>query len=152
MAIITVFGNYPINQIFRIVVDDISLGRDTKEALDNMTAVVPDSLDLRFLVTAILIQREIGGNLAEILDNLNHTIRERFKLLGELKAQTAQSKMSGLVLAFAPFFIGIVVYMLNPTYMDPLFNTLPGRIALGGSGASAVFGFLIIKKITDIKI
>lgn len=142
----------PINQLFKVVVDDVSLGRDTRDALDNMTSYMPDSVDLRFFVTAVLIQREIGGNLAEILDNLNHTIRERFKLIGQLESQTAQAKMSGIVLALAPAVIGMIIYVMNPTYMEPLFKTTMGQCALGASVVMAIVGFLVIKQITTIKI
>jgi len=142
----------PISKIFRIVVDDISLGRDTRDALDTMTQIMPGSLDLRFFITAVLIQREIGGNLAEILDNLGYTIRERFKLIGQLNAQTSQAKMSGTILAVAPVAIGAVLWFMNPEYMEPLFTTAMGKLALGGAILSAIIGFLVIMKITDIKI
>jgi len=132
--------------------DDVSLGRDTREALEGMTQMIPQSVDLRFFVTAVLIQREIGGNLIEILDKLSDTIRERFKLAGQLKAQTAQAKMSGFVLAIAPIAIGFLIWFLNPEYMEPLFSTSLGKMGLGGAFLSAVTGFIIILKITDIRI
>lgn len=144
--------NDPISSIFRNACEDINLGRSTKEALDNMIANMPGSIDLRFFITAVLIQREIGGNLAEILDNLNDTIRERFKLMGQLKAQTAQAKLSGIVLALAPVFIGGVIYLLNPEYMDPLLTSTLGKGAICLAVFLGVVGFLIIKKITTIRV
>ena len=142
----------PVSSIFRTACEDINLGRSTKEALDGMVHSMPGSIDLRFFITAVLIQREIGGNLAEILDNLNNTIRERFKLLGQLKAQTAQASLSGIVLALAPVFIGGVIYLLNPEYMEPLFNSTLGKAAIGIAVFLGVVGFLIIRKITNIRV
>lgn len=142
----------PIANVFKVVVDDISLGRDTRDALDNMCSLMPDSVDLRFFITAVLIQREIGGNLAEILDNLGHTIRERFKLIGQLNAQTAQAKLSGIVLALAPVIIGLLIWTMNPAYMSPLFNSLMGQLALVVSFLMGLIGFLIIRQITNIRV
>lgn len=142
----------PINGLFRTACEDINLGRSTKEALENMVSNMPGSIDLRFFVTAVLIQREIGGNLAEILDSLNNTIRERFKLLGQLKAQTAQASLSGIVLALAPAVIGGIIYVLNPGYMEPLFTHPLGKVAIGAAIFLGVVGFLIIKKITTIRV
>jgi len=142
----------PINNVFKVTVDEISLGGDTREALDNMTEYMPGSVDLRFFVTAVLIQREIGGNLAEILDSLNYTIRERFKLIGQLNAQTAQAKLSGFILALAPAIIALIIWTMNPTYLEPLIKTTLGKLALVSAFIMAVVGFIIIKKITDIRI
>ena len=82
----------PINQVFKNTVDEISFGIDTKDAILSLTRVMPFSMDLKFFTTAVILQREVGGNLAKILDTLSVTIRERFKTLGQLKAQTSQSK------------------------------------------------------------
>lgn len=142
----------PVCSVFRSASEDINLGRSTKEALDTMTSLMPGSIDLRFFVTAVLIQREIGGNLAEILDSLNNTIRERFKLLGQLKSQTAQASLSGLILALAPVFIGGVIYLLNPQYMEPLFTSSLGKMAIGLAVFLGIVGFLIIRKITNIRV
>jgi tight adherence protein B len=142
----------PISQIFKYVSDDISLGRDTRDALDSMTELLPMSIDLRFFVTAVLIQREIGGNLAEILDNLNYTIRERFKLLGQISTQTAQAKLSGIILAITPFILACIISVLNPTYLHPLFHTLIGQTALVVAILMAGIGYLIINKITNIRV
>ena len=142
----------PISQIFKIATDDISLGKDVREALEAMSQYMPDSQDLRFFITAVLIQREIGGNLAEILDSLNYTIRERFKLLGQIESQTAQAKLSGLVLGFAPAVIGGIIWTINPAYMMPLFKTMPGICSLIISGIQTIVGFIIIQKITNIRV
>ncbi|OGI04702.1 MAG: hypothetical protein A2104_03565 [Candidatus Melainabacteria bacterium GWF2_32_7] len=143
---------YPINKLFKNVADDISLGRDIREALEDMINNMPGSEDIKFFITAVLIQKEIGGNLAEILDTLNNTIRERFKLLGMIKTQTSQAQMAGIVLAMAPVCITGLVSLLNPTYMAPLFNTLPGQAALATAVGMSGMGYLIINKITQIRV
>ncbi len=143
---------YPVNKLFKNVADDISLGRDIREALEDMTNNMPGSEDIKFFITAVLIQKEIGGNLAEILDTLNNTIRERFKLLGMIKTQTSQAKTSGIVLAMAPVLITVMVSLINPTYMAPLFNTVMGNMALAIAVGMSTMGYLIINKITQIRV
>lgn len=142
----------PVSTVFRNACEDMNLGRSVKEALDGMQENVPGSVDLRFFITAVLIQREIGGNLAEVLDSLNDTIRERFKLLGQIKSQTAQARLSGIVLACAPAVICGIIYVLNPAYMEPLFTSLLGKMAVGLATFLGVVGFLVIKKITTIRV
>jgi len=142
----------PICNIFKTVIDEISLGKDTRDALESMDQYLPGSIDLKFFITAVLIQREIGGNLAEILDNLNYTIRERFKLIGQLKAQTAQSQMSGVVLGLAPIFLGIIIALINPNYLKPLYDNIAGQMLLGFSVIWAIIGFMLIKQITNIRV
>lgn len=145
-------SDYPINKIFKNVSDEISLGREVRETLLNMGETLPGSQDLKFFVTAVLIQREVGGNLAEILDNLNNTIRERYKLLGLIKTQTAQAQLSGIVLGLAPVVIGGLVTLLNPAYMEPLYTTTLGMIALSTAIFMSLLGFFIIKKVTQIRV
>lgn len=143
---------YPVNKLFKTVADDITLGRDIRESLEDMCTLIPNSTDLRFFVTAVLIQKEIGGNLAEILDSLNNTIRERAKLLGMIKTQTAQASTSGIVLGLAPVFIGGMVSLLNREYMSVLYTTLPGQIALVTALGMSGMGFFVIKQITKIRV
>lgn len=142
----------PVCSVFKGVYDDIALGKDTKDAMQNMSECMPGCLDLRFFITAVLIQREIGGNLAEILDSLNYTIRERFKLLGQIKVQTAQAKLSGLILGLAPIGLFLIIRQMQPTYLEPLFTTIIGQFILGLAITMAVIGFIIINKVTDIKV
>ncbi|OGI01908.1 MAG: hypothetical protein A2Y25_10555 [Candidatus Melainabacteria bacterium GWF2_37_15] len=145
-------SEYPINKIFKSVSDEISLGREVRDTLISMTDNLPGSQDLKFFITAVLIQREVGGNLAEILDNLNNTIRERYKLLGMIKTQTAQAQLSGIVLGLAPVVIATLINFINPSYMKPLFTTDLGGMALGLSFGMTVLGFFIIKKVTEIRV
>ncbi len=143
---------YPVNKLFKTVSDEISLGREVREALQDMNNHMPGSEDLKFFVTAVLIQKEIGGNLAEILDTLNFTIREREKIHGLIKTQTSQAQLSGIVLGLAPVAIAGLVALINPAYMEPLFNTQMGNFALFTAFTMSLTGFLIIRKITQIRV
>lgn len=142
----------PVSKVFKSAVDEISLGIDVKNALNSMVKIIPDSLDLKFFVTAVLIQRDVGGNLAELLDGLSATIRERFKLLGQLKAQTAQTRFSGMVLSFMPPLVGGAIFLLSPEYMEPLLKTQQGNFALLGAVFLTLLGLYSINKITNIEI
>lgn len=142
----------PVCSVFKNTVDEISLGIDIKEALNSMIKLVPQSMDLKFFVTAVLIQRDVGGNLAELLDSLSGTIRERFKILGQLKAQTAQTRFSGIILSIMPPLVGGAIFALSPEYMSPLLTTENGKLALLLSIFLTLMGLYCIKKITDIEI
>lgn len=142
----------PICDVFETAQKDISLGIDTKDAFYNMTKVMPQSIDLRFFVTAVLIQKEVGGNLAELLDSLSDTIRERFKLLGQLRVQTAQTRISGIVIGVVPILVLLALFFMNPEYIKPLFNTRDGQIALYSAIGLSILGFVSIKKISNIEI
>jgi tight adherence protein B len=141
----------PISDVFSTAQKDIALGIDTKEAFLSMTHLMPESIDLRFFITAVLIQNEVGGNLAELLDKLSGTIRERFKLLGQLRVQTAQTRISGLVLGFVPVALLLLISFMNPEYMKPLFETQQGQIAFVCAIGLMIGGFISIKKISNIE-
>ena len=141
----------PISDVFQTVQRDISLGIDTKDAFYSMMKVMPNSLDLRFFITAVLIQKEVGGNLAELLNSLSATIRERFKLMGQLRVQTAQTRISGIVLGLVPILVLLAIFFLNPEYIKPLFETPDGKIAFGVAVMLIVSGFLAMKKISNIE-
>jgi len=143
---------YPVNKLFKTVSDEISLGKEVREAMIDMSNYMPDNQDLKFFITAVLIQKEIGGNLAEILDTLNFTIREREKIQGLIKTQTAQAQLSGIVLGLAPVAIAGLVTIINPQYMEPLFNSTIGNLALFTSFFMSFVGFMIIRKITQIRV
>lgn len=142
----------PMSEVFITLQKDISLGIDTKEAFINMTQLIPKSIDLKFFSTAVLIQKEVGGNLAELLDKLSETIRERFKLLGQLRVQTAQTRLSGMIIAIVPIGVMLALLCLNPTYVKPLFNTPDGKLALVGAICLIIVGLFSIKKISSIDI
>lgn len=141
----------PICDVFETAKKDISLGIDTKEAFLSMTKVMPQSIDLRFFITAVLIQKEVGGNLAELLDSLSATIRERFKLLGQLRVQTAQTRISGVVLGIVPVAVLLIIAFMNPEYMKPMFETQQGKLALVAAIGLIMAGFISIKKISTIE-
>ncbi len=141
----------PISDVFSTAQKDIALGIDTKEAFFSMSKLMPESIDLRFFITAVLIQKEVGGNLAELLDKLAGTIRERFKLLGQLRVQTAQTRLSGIVLAIVPIIVLLVIAFLNPDYLKPLFDNMQGKIAFVSAILLIIFGFIAIKKISNIE-
>lgn len=141
----------PISEVFARAQKDISLGIDTKDAFFSMAKIMPQSIDLKFFITAVLIQKEVGGNLAELLDSLSATIRERFKLLGQLRVQTAQTRISGIVLAVVPIAVLFIVFFMNPEYINPLFHSKDGQIALAIAICLIIAGFVSIKKISTIE-
>jgi len=141
----------PIGTEFRKVFDEQNLGIPLRQALIGMTERV-DALDVKFFTTAILIQRETGGNLAEIIDKISYVIRERFRVQGQLKIFTAQARMSGIVLAFLPIAVAALIGILNPEYLKPLWFERIGRIMVGVAVILQVFGMLAMRRIIRIKI
>jgi tight adherence protein B len=143
----------PINDEFRRVVLEMQIGITMETALDNMLRRIP-SEDLDFVITAINVQREVGGNLSEILDNISFTIRERVRIKGEVRVLTSQVRTSGSVLSMIPFGLTIILWFLNPEYL--LSATQGGTIitaclvctVLGLIGSS----YFIMMKIADIEV
>lgn len=142
----------PICDVFGMAQKDISLGRDMKDAFYRMTKEIPQSLDLRLFVTAVLIQKEVGGNLAELLDKLSETIRDRFKLLGQLRVATAQTRISGAILACVPIAIFLIIFFTNPVYIRPFIDTPDGQKVAALAACMIIVGIISIKKISDIEI
>lgn len=141
----------PIADEFRRVYEEQNLGIPVEDSLRNICDRVPN-LDLRFFVTSVLIQRQTGGDLAEILDKIGHVIRERYRILGQVKALTAEGRLSGVVLIAMP--IGLFLMMLNmkPDYVQVLWTHPLGiKMSIFG-GIMQVVGALVIKKIVDIKV
>jgi len=141
----------PMGLEFRQVFDEQNLGVPLREALTGMTRRV-DSLDARFFVTAILIQRETGGNLAEIIDKIAHVIRERFRIQGQLKIFTAQARMTGTILSLLPVALALAIGFLNPDYLKPLWFERAGKILIGIAICMQITGALVIRRIVRIKI
>jgi tight adherence protein B len=141
----------PIATEFRKTYEEQNLGLSLKLALENLTQRVP-LLDLRLCVTAILIQRETGGNLAEILEKVAVTIRERFRILGDLKTLTTSSRMSAWLLCGLPIFVAIAVTAMNPDYMSILWRDERGHKLIAAAILLQVTGMLIVRKILRIKI
>jgi tight adherence protein B len=141
----------PVQGEFRQAFEEQRFGLPLEDSLMGMADRV-GLIDVRILTTAILIQRSVGGNLAEILDNLSYTIRERFKIRRQLRVYTAQGRMSGYVLALLPVGLGCVFYMLNPDYIMILFRDPAGKFGLVVAVILQLIGFLWIRKIVDIEI
>jgi len=141
----------PMGEEMGRVVREVNLGLGMEEALANMVRrIKSDDLDL--MVTAIGVQQQVGGNLAEILDTISFTIRERVRIKGEINTLTAQGRMSGYLVAFLPIGIAVTLNFINPAFMEPLFTQLIGQILLGVGGVMMVIGFFAIQKIVDIKV
>lgn len=140
----------PIAMEFRRVVREVGLGVSTEEAMNNMLGRVPSD-DLDFLVTAINIQHEVGGNLAQILSIIGHTIRERVRIKGEIGVLTAQGTISGYVISFLPVGLATIIFLLNPAYMTPMFSW-PWICMPIAALTMVVIGFFTMKKITQIEV
>ena len=141
----------PIATEFRKTYEEQNLGLSLKLALENLTQRIP-LLDLRMCVTAVLIQRETGGNLAEILEKVAYTIRERFRIMGDLKTLTTSSRMSAWLLCGLPIFVTIVITVMNPEYMTILWKDQRGHYLIATAMFLQVTGMLIVRKILRIKI
>lgn len=140
----------PIATEFRRVVREVGLGVSTQEAMANLVRRVPSD-DLDLLVTAINVQHEVGGNLAQILQILGHTIRERVRIKGEIQVLTAQQRISGIVISGMPVALSGLIFMMNPTYMMALF-VWPWICMPIASGIMIVIGYLVMRKITAIEV
>ena len=141
----------PIATEFRKTYEEQNLGLSLKLALENMTDRMP-LLDLKMCVTAVLIQRETGGNLAEILEKVAVTIRERFRIMGDLKTLTTSSRMSAWLLCGLPIFVTFIITAMNPEYMSVLWKDQRGHYLIGVALVLQITGMLIVRKILNIKI
>ncbi len=141
----------PISSEFRRTFEEQRFGLPFDDAITAMAERVT-LVDVRMLVTAILIQRVVGGNLAEVLDNLSTVIRARFVVRRQLRTYTAQGRISGYVLAVLPLAVGTIIYMLNRGYVELLFTSMLGRFMLGSAVFMQLIGYLWIRKIVNIEI
>lgn len=141
----------PMSTEFERVMRDTSLGKSLDEALHDMDERV-GSADFSLVVTAVLIQQQVGGNLATILDTIRSTITERIRIRREVNTLTAQGKMSGIVLACIPVALALFFYISSPEYLTPLLTTDIGKVAIIGTVFLVIVGFIIIRKIVDIKV
>jgi tight adherence protein B len=141
----------PISDEFGRVYEEQNLGIPLEEALEGMCKRVPN-LDLRFFVTSVIIQRQTGGDLAEILDKIGHLIRERYKILGQIQALTAEGRLSGIVLIAMPFGLFLMMLHLKYDYVEKLWTHPKGIRMTVFALAMQVIGALFIKKIVDIKV
>jgi len=141
----------PLSMEIRRTLRDISIGSSVEDALDALNARVGSS-DFDIVITAILIQRSVGGNLAEILDNVAHTMRERERIRGEIQTLTAQQRMTGFVIGGIPLGLGAVFSVISPDFVGLLFSEPLGRMMLGAAAVMETVGFLVIRKIVNIEV
>ncbi len=144
----------PICDEFKRVVQEMQLGIPMEKALANLLRRIP-SQDLDFLITAINVQREVGGNLAEIMDVISYTIRERIRIKGDIRALTAQAMYSGRALALMPIGLLCILWFLNRSYVMEFFNkdnVLCGGIALGSAGVLITVGYFVMTRIANVEV
>ena len=141
----------PIGGEFNRVFEEQNLGISFEEALESLTERVPN-LDLKFFATAVVLQRQTGGDLAEILDKIGSLIRERFKIWGQVQALTGEGRLSGIVLLALPPLLFVAVYRMNPDYLMLLFTDELGKKMLIGGVLLQLLGALVIRKIVNIRV
>ena len=141
----------PVGPEFRKTFEEQNFGLPLKDALDNLTHRIP-LLDVRFFSTAVLIQRETGGNLAEILENLAHVVRERFKILRQVRVYTAHGRFTGYVLLALPAVLGVALSFINPEHMNLLFRERIGHMLLLTALVMQTIGFLWIRQVIKIEV
>jgi tight adherence protein B len=141
----------PISSEFGRVFQEVQLGISLDEALAHMLRRVPSD-DLDMMITAISIQREVGGNLAEVLDAISFTIRERIRIQGEIRTLTAQSRYSGYAVAIVPVVLAGVIYLINSEFMSLLTEHTCGHIMIAVSVVGIIAGFFVIRRIVDIDV
>jgi tight adherence protein B len=141
----------PVSTEFARVVREVGLGLTLPEALENLLRRVPSD-DLDFVITAINIQYEVGGNLAQVLDSISHTIRERVRIIGEIRVLTAQQRLSALILTILPIISGLLIFMVNPSYMSELWKSTCGLAVMVAGAILMVIGYFVVQRIANIPV
>ncbi|MBT3319640.1 MAG: secretion system protein [Clostridia bacterium] len=141
----------PISGEFRRTLLEIQLGSATDEAMERMVERT-NSADVSLLISAVLIQWKAGGNLADVLDNISGTIRERLRIKGEIRVLTSSGRMSGLIIGMLPIFLVVILMIINPVYITEFFTTTIGIILIVIAVIMELAGFMIIRKIINIKV
>ncbi len=141
----------PMSEEFQRVVREIGLGLSNERAMNNMLRRIPSD-DLDLMITAINVQHEVGGNLAEILETISHTIRERIRIKGEIRVLTAQGMISGYVISFLPVGLGLILFAMNPKYMGAMFEEPCGWAMVAVGAVMTTIGYLSIRKIVNIEV
>ena len=141
----------PISEEFQHVMRDIGLGATVERALDDMDKRV-GSPDFSLVVTAVLIQQQVGGDLARILDTISETIQDRIRMRREVKTLTTQGRMSGWVLILTPIALALFMVSSDPHYLDPFFNHPIGQMIFAGTIIMEIIGAIVIKRIVDIEV
>lgn len=140
----------PMSKELTKVIAEIRIGTTMDKSLEEMARRMQSS-DFELVVTAVEIQRQVGGNLAQILDTICETVENRVRMRREIATMTSQGRMSGMVLVVLPFVIAAVLYFVNPGYLQPLVEDPTGRMAIGGAIVLEIIGCIVIKRIVDIK-
>ncbi len=141
----------PLGPEFTETLDQINFGVSVSDALKNLAGRV-DCPDLRYFVVAVILQRETGGNLAEIIESIGYIIRERFKLKGKIRILAAEGKLSAIILVAIPFFVIIALHFTSPKYINALFFEPAGRIMVAVAVVMMVIGIFVMKKMINIKV
>lgn len=141
----------PISEEFGRTIHEMNLGARMEDVMEEMDRRV-GSPDFSLVVTAVLIQRQVGGNLSQILDTISDTINDRIRMRREVLALTAQGRFSGWILAALPFAVAAALSFMNPGYLNPLFENEIGRMAVVGAIVLILIGFFVIQRIVDIEI
>lgn len=141
----------PISQEFARTLREVQLGISMEDALKNLVARV-QSKDLELVITAVLIQRQVGGNMSKVLDNIGRTINERVKIQSEIRTLTAEGKLSGYVVAAMPFLMSLLFLLVDPKYFDDFLTHPLGLLAIGVGLVMQLIGIFVIQKIVDIKL
>src|SRR6476661_7321580 len=141
----------PVASEFRKLYEEQKFGLPVRDALINLTERMP-LVDVKFFVTAVMLQRETGGNLAEILDNLSYVIRERFKIMRQVRVHTAQGRMTMMLLMGLPPIIVVTMHVLNPTFVQPLFDDPIGHLLIVVGITLQTVGYFVIRRIIQIQV
>ncbi len=141
----------PVSKEFTLVFEEQRLGLELRSAFDKMLRRM-DSNELRLFVTAVLLQKDMGGNLAEILEGTAHVIRDRFRILGDVKTITAQARLSGMILTFLPLVMAVIILFMAPDYLRTLLTDPAGPYLIGFAVMLQLVGFIAIRKIIAIKV
>ena len=144
------FGD-PLGTEFEETLDEINFGVSVPAALKNLMNRV-DCKELKFFVMSVIIQRETGGNLAELIESLAHLVRERFRFAGNVRTLSAEGRLSAVILILLPFVIMFFIFLLNPGYLHPLIREPVGWIMLGTAGVSMIIGTIVMKNMVTIEV
>lgn len=141
----------PISEEFGRIIRENRLGKPMEEVLREFSERADDE-DIDIFITALIIQKQVGGNLAEVLNKIEHTIRERVRIKGEITTLTAQQKLSGVILVLLPIAVAFVIFLISPDYISLLFQELIGWILVGIAIVLMIIGIIIITKIVNIEV
>jgi tight adherence protein B len=141
----------PLGPEFDETLGEINFGVSVADSLKNLAGRI-DCAELKYFVVAVILQRETGGNLSELIESLANLVREKFKFQGKVRTLSAEGRLSAIILIAIPFLIGIFLHLSNPKYLEVLFSEPVGRFMMGGAAIMMVIGILVMKKMVTIKV